>query len=373
MDEPEGLLGAGMISFVKRAYDNFFGAGDAAVTVPPMDGALLPNDALDRATLEHETAAPDNLVLHQGRVLFSSGRDLLAANSNGEPERIATFENVVLAMASDGGDTLAIAVSGAGIVIRGGRTDGSVLRFDPSQAQCVTALCFQGKEHLVVAVGSSQVTASDWACDLLRGGATGCVLRVSLSGESMPLAQRLAWPAGVLALADGRIVVSEAWRHRLVLLSGATPQTQLGNLPAYPGRLSVGDGHTWLSLFAPRRQMIEFILREKEFRETMMRDIEPELWMAPTLRPSASFREPLQGGAVKQLGVLKPWAPTRSYGLLVRLGENFVPQASLHSRADGRRHGITSSVVSDGRLFVTSRGGDAVLSLPAASNGGTGL
>jgi hypothetical protein len=36
----------------------------------------------------------------------------------------------------------------------------------------------------------------------------------------------------------------------------------------------------------------------------------------------------------------------------------------MHSRADGRRHGITSCLEADGRLLATSKGGDVIVSLP---------
>jgi hypothetical protein len=37
---------------------------------------------------------------------------------------------------------------------------------------------------------------------------------------------------------------------------------------------------------------------------------------------------------------------------------------SLHSRADGSRHGTTSVVESSGTVFVTSKGGDVILAMP---------
>ncbi len=43
------ILEADMIGSLSRAFDNLFGRGDAAVTVPPLDGALRPNRLLDEA------------------------------------------------------------------------------------------------------------------------------------------------------------------------------------------------------------------------------------------------------------------------------------------------------------------------------------
>jgi hypothetical protein len=39
------------------------------------------------------------------------------------------------------------------------------------------------------------------------------------------------------------------------------------------------------------------------------------------------------------------------------------PVASFHSRADGRRHGAVACCDSDDRLFVASRGSNAILSI----------
>ena len=39
------------------------------------------------------------------------------------------------------------------------------------------------------------------------------------------------------------------------------------------------------------------------------------------------------------------------------------PVASFHSRANGRRHGVTSAVEAGGRVLVASKGGDAILDI----------
>jgi hypothetical protein len=98
----------------------------------------------------------------------------------------------------------------------------------------------------------------------------------------------------------------------------------------------------------------------------MMKEIDPEFWVAPSLHHIIDYREPLQAGAMRELGQLKPWAPSRSYGLVVRLDQAFRPIKSMHSRADGKRHGITSCVDIDGQLLLTSFGGDVLLSVDSA-------
>jgi hypothetical protein len=83
-----------------------------------------------------------------------------------------------------------------------------------------------------------------------------------------------------------------------------------------------------------------------------------------------SFLEPLQGGTLKKLAAIKPWAPSRSYGLIARLDETYQPESSFHSRADGTRHGITSAVEVDGRLLASSRGCNAVVDVALGGSEG---
>jgi hypothetical protein len=165
--------------------------------------------------------------------------------------------------------------------------------------------------------------------------------------------------------------VSESWRHRLLGfdLAGRKSAAEiiLEDLPGYPGRLSEGsDGSAWLAVFAPRSQLIEFALRERPYCLRMLREIPKEYWIAPTLRSGRSFREPMQGGAVRVHGIYKPWAPTRSYGLAVQLDADLLPVRSFHSRADGSRHGIVSICEWQDRIVFASRGDGLLCTLPLA-------
>ena len=145
------------------------------------------------------------------------------------------------------------------------------------------------------------------------------------------------------------------------------PRVLLDDLPGYPGRLSSApDSGAWLAVFAPRTQLVEFVLREDRYRHWMMQTIEPAHWIAPTLRAGRPYKEPMQGGAVKTLGIFKPWAPSRSYGLAVRLDGDFIPTTSLHSRADGKRHGVTSCLEIRGELIAACKGDDALVSADLA-------
>ncbi len=98
----------------------------------------------------------------------------------------------------------------------------------------------------------------------------------------------------------------------------------------------------------------------------MMAEIEEAFWIAPALNSGRSFMEPLQGGGVKHMAALNPWAPTRSYGLVARLDASLTPVASWHSRAGGAFHGVTSAAEHDGALLVSAKGGGAIVALDAS-------
>jgi sugar lactone lactonase YvrE len=355
---------------VSGALDAFLGRGAYAVTVPPMDGPLQPNNDLENAEGALHVAAPDNLILVDRAINFSSGSELFEFDPRtGTARSLADLGATVSALAAlpDGG--IAAGLVNGEIVFRGGANHGaSIAAMGDYKGVCPTALLAVG-DALVVAQGSAARGPSEWCHDLLERGASGSVWRLDLRNRTaVCLAGGMAYPNGLALHGDGRVVTSESWRHRLVKLSsdGSKPEIVLEHLPGYPSRLApAAGGGYWLTVFAPRSALIEFVLREGEFKRQMMADIPEEFWVAPCLASGKSFKEPMQNGAIKTMGILKPWAPTRSYGLLVRLGRDLSPMASRHSRSDGRRHGITSAVEIAGTVYVTSKGGNEILSLPS--------
>jgi len=356
-----------MIASLVRTYNNLLGRGDAAVTVPPLDGPLRPNRLLDTAPSRQAIEAVDSLVSQGGVLLAAAGNRLLALGADGQWRERGRYGRDTAGLAAVGSDGLAIAFADGEIVIEGGAFAGRAYRAD-AQVTCITALVAT-PDCLYVANGSASNAAADWQRDLLERNATGSIWRIDLkSGTSTRLAGDLAWPSG-LALDAMGLVFSEAWRHRLVRLDQALPgqlETLQADLPAYPGRLAPAADGYWLALFAPRSQLVEFVLREPAYCWRMMAEVPQAFWVAPRLRSGSSFYESLQGGAVKHLGMVKPWAPTMSAGLCVKLDATFRPRSSLQSRADGRTHGVTSVAEHGGQLFVAARGDGVVVALPLA-------
>lgn len=368
MDVAPLLLGArGMIAATRRMLDRLWGSGEAAVTLPPMDGALRPNRKLEEATALAATAAPDNLALTGSQVVFTSANTLFSIDAqSGMVEQVQVLAETItgLASAPDGG--LALGLADGSISFRGGAFDGRVIATSRDTPFGPTALAFDGDRTLYACIGSTANGPDEWKRDLMERRSCGHVLRFDLATSSAPvrIAGDLGWPNGIIATGAGEVIVAESWKHRLLSIEAdGRRRTVLDDLPGYPARLTgaAGGAGYWLTVFAPRTQLVEFILREPGYRSRMMREVEPEYWMAPSLHAPRSFLEPLQGGAVKQLGILKPWSPSRSSGLVIRLDQNCQAVSSLHSRADGLRHGVTSCLDLGGRLLVASKGGNALL------------
>ena len=86
-------------------------------------------------------------------------------------------------------------------------------------------------------------------------------------------------------------------------------------------------------------------------------------WIAPALAGGSDCLEPLQLGGLRALGIEKPWAPPRSYGLLARVDANGEVVETLHSRVGGRYHGITAAIETAQGVVIVSKGGGRVLLL----------
>jgi hypothetical protein len=353
---------------LSRAVDTFRGSGEATVTVPPMDGALSPNSLIEEAPLLHAVEAPDNLTFHAGAILLSSKNAILKMHMGGS-DLVAheTLTSEITCLASHPSGLLAAGLAEGRVVVRGGaHGEKSVTRLGDRPIICATAASFETNDTLLICLGSQKFASSDWKHDLMSKQASGSVWRLDLvTLQATCLLDDLAFPNGIQTISSGEIAISESWQHRLIAISpGGNVRTLFADLPGYPARIAADvDFGFWLAVFAPRTQLVEFVLREEEYRKRMVAEINPEYWISPSLRHAQTFLEPLQGGALKQLGELKPWAPSRSYGLVVRFDAACRPLESFHSRANGTRHGINSCVSAGARLIVAAKGGNALIAV----------
>lgn len=357
---------AGLASWI----GNVFSRGDAGISVPAMDGVLKPNMALDGAEHVFQLPGIDDLAFLEGTVVASAGSALYevpAKPGRKKARLVASFENEIGFVTALEDGSLAVGILGQGVQIG---HPGKFRHIDlaPEISAGMTAAAVLPDGRLAICIGSRGSAAADWKRDLMEHGQSGQVLLLDLkSGEQQLVADRLAYPYGIALHPDGRLIVSESWRHRIIALDirgGEPPQILLEDLPAYSSRVTPAlDGGFWLALFAPRRQLFEFVLREDGFRQDMMANVPPEEWVGPSLAASSRYDHPLQQGSVRQMGVLKPWAPSSSYGLIVKCDASMRPVESWHSRADGRMHGITAVCETGNAVFAAAKGPGILLSL----------
>ncbi len=357
-----------MIALIRELADRLLGRGEASITVPPFDGALKPNRLLEEADVFAEFAEPEDLAT-DGKALFIADGNRLWRHADNQLVQLATFEQPLTALCCLPDGALAVALNGKAIRIIGGPHDGqSWHEVGGRSLNAVNALSASPDGKLLATDGSRAQPYERWCHDLMERGQSGRVLLLDPSGpEHQVLAEGLGYAFGVCA-AGNDILVSESWRHRIVSLRSQPATPVLASLPAYPSRLALAsaDGF-WLTAFTARTQLVEFVLREAAYRRRMMKEIEPRYWVAPRLSSDNTFLEPLQGAHIKTMGILKPWAPPKSYGLVIRISSQGLPLYSLHSRADGSNHGVVAAVQCGNDLFVLAKGRRRILRLSVAA------
>ena len=360
-----------MLDTLRAFTDRLFGRGSAAIAVPVMDGTLKPNRMLDQAQVLAELPGIDDIAW-DGQTLYASAGPVLWRMDGQHFVQARRFDADITAIALSRRGQLAVAVGGARIQVMDGQ--GAVLAsldtLDGQPLHSANALAWDGEEALLFTDGSQQFGTAQWSHDLMSLGRSGRAARWWVpAGKAELLARELSHAFGVLP-APGGVLVSESWRHRVLMLDKSLGSAQgagnatplLAELPGYPSRLApAADGGFWLSCFVCRTQLVEFVLREPAYRQRMVAEIAPAHWIAPALSSGHSFLEPLQGAGVKNMGVLKPWAPPRSYGLVLHVSANGRIQRSLHSQVDGHHHGITALAEHGTALLVASKGSGRLL------------
>ena len=188
------------------------------------------------------------------------------------------------------------------------------------------------------------------------------------SGATRELATGMAYAFGTCAApqgGDATVWACESWRHRVVKIGGAQSDAAvIDGLPGYPSRITAAaGGGYWLTASSCAPSSSSSCCANPQFRKRMIKEIEPQYWIAPALNSGNTFLEPMQGAHLKMMGVVKPWAPPRSYGLVLRLDAQGRVLYSLHSRFDGKHHGVVAAVECGAHLFVLAKGCRSVLRL----------
>ncbi len=344
-----------------------------------LDGPLSPNAHLEIAPqiLAHFERPDDAVLGADGALYVSDGKRILRCESPdfSQAREWARFDQAVSALAvlPDGGLVAALEGEGLRLLDQQGIVRHSLGNSGDRALRCITALAVTRSGHIYFCDASQFSPSGDWLQDLMSTRAPSGAIFVAdphLRRAELKV-DGLAWPNG-LALADDdkALWFNEAWNHSLSRMDVASGQSRVvqPNLAFYPARLRAdSQGNLWQACFALRSPLVEFVLREHAYREDMIATISPDLWIGPSLRAGVDCREPAQFGSLKKLGIHKPWAPARSYGLVVKFSPRGAPSQSWHSRVDGSRHGVTSVCpLPDGDVLAVSKGHGLLLRLSAS-------
>jgi sugar lactone lactonase YvrE len=363
----------GVLTFLRRDIEQVLFADRDQHAIPSMDGAFSPNDRLDQATPIGDPLPGADAVAEapDGAICVSAGHTVWRLSGTRYENRsvLAEFDADVGALAfHPDGRLLACTARGLAAVEPSGRTQ-YLAEAEGDPLHCLTAVAAAPDGSIFMSDGSLRHSADAWCFDLMERNVLGRLVSCGPALDNARVLLRdLNYPGGVAVAADGHLWFTESFGHRVrrALISGpgaiAAPEIVIRNMPGYPSRLGrSADGGFWLSIFGVRTHLIEFVLREDEFREEMIRTVQPNFWIAPALATSGDCREPMQIGGIKALGIQKPWAPPRSYGLLARLDADGEVVESLHSRVGGRYHGITAAIGTGQGVVIVSKGSGRVL------------
>ena len=344
--------------------------------IPVLDGGFSPNRRLEDAEMFSDLPKADGLCVDAAGAVYGSAgtRIVRLGKSGGAPTSTLVDLGAPvgsLAAHPDGRILASVAGRGAVAVSTEGKVVATLERAGDAPLACVTALTVLPDGSVALTDGSRDNGPDRWLHDLMskRNGSGRLVLCDGDLSSPRVVRDGLSWPAGVMATDARTLFVAEAWTHRLLSIAADTgAQTVVvKNFAGYPGRIArASGGGYWIAFFALRTQLTEFVLREDAFRNRMMETVPSDLWIGPTLGGHFDYREPTQIGRIKKLGIQKPWAPPRSYGLVARIDASGTALESLHSRVSGSLHGVTDMAEVGGRLLVLSKGHGKVASIDIA-------
>lgn len=327
-----------------------------------LEGMLGPNGRLDEAQ-GIKVDAPDALcVTADGRLLFSDGQSVSALSAWGdEPAHFASFDEPVTALCQGAGGHVAVGLAGGILAVlddTGRRTESWSL--PAGQLTSIVDCAFTSAGDLLLVDCGYQSSENLLAMAAWDEEVRGRLLALSRTGELRVMAVGLHCPMGICLDPDGAPLVSLLERAMIVDAGGKPRQA---GYPGYLGRpRRTGAGYA-IACWSRRDPLIEFLKTEQAFVEKMKATIEPRHWIGPRIKPEFSHDFPIELGATRLFGEVKPWAPSFSYGLVIETDETLMPVGSTQSRANGHRHGICDVAVWNGELVAVSKGSGEILNL----------
>jgi hypothetical protein len=329
-----------------------------------LEGVLGPNNRLEEARGMRVDAPEALCVGADGRLFFSAGRAVFSVGKWGErPQRYAELEQPATALCASPSGLVAIGTLGGGLRVCDASGRALTDWRQPAGLTAFADALFLSDDELAVVdhgygVEEPLLSIAPW-----DDAARGRLVSVRRDGEQRALATGLRCPMGVARDARGALIVTEFERARIVDASG---KVRRAGYPGYLGRLRrAGTGYV-MACLSRRDPLIEFLKTERKFVGAMKATIPPQRWIAPRVSPEFSHDFPIELGATRLFGEIKPWAPSFSYGLVIELSDALMPIGAAHSRADGRRHAISDVLVWNGDLVAVSKASGELLNLGCA-------
>lgn len=328
----------------------------------PLEGVLGPNSRLDEAP-SLPMQEPDALaVAADGRLLISAGSSVWSLDRWGEkPQLHLSSSRRVTALAASAGGSIALGLDTGEVhvYLKGGQQPAWTIAAPSNHGAAVDCLFLDEEELAVVRSGYASLrealAMSPW--DAAR---QGTISQHSKGGTSRIVADNLAGPMGICRDEAGNLMITEMDAARVIEPGG---RVRRAGYPAYLGRLRKTTEGFLLACLSRRDPLIEFLRTEWDFVEDMKKTIDPQHWISPRANPEFSHDVPIELGATRLFGEIKPWAPSFSYGLLIKLDKDLMPDGSAQSRANGRRHTISDAIVWNGEVIAVSQASGEILNL----------
>jgi len=328
----------------------------------PLEGVVGPNSLLDEAP-SLPMKEPDALaVAADGRLLISVGSSVWSLGSWGEEPRLhLSSSRRVTALTASAGGGIAVGLDSGEVQIypRGQQQPAWTIAGPSNSGAAVDCMFLDEDELAVVRSGYASVrealAMSPW--ETVQGGS---VTRHSRDGTARLIAGNLSCPMGICRDEGGNPLITEMDAARVIDPSGRVRGT---GFPAYLGRIRKMSQGYLLCCLSRRDPLIEFLRTEQDFVDEMKRTINPRHWISPRITPEFSHDFPIELGATRLFGEIKPWAPSFSYGLLIKLDKKLMPYGSAQSRANGRRHAISDAVVWNDDVIAVSQASGEILNL----------
>ena len=324
-----------------------------------LEGVLGPNTLLDDAAGVKVDDPQALCAVDDTLLLFSAGNAVLALSRwDGEPQPWGRFDRPVTALCASPGGDVGIGLADGSFIVRNRAGQPIEGWGQPADVGSISDCIFVTEDEIAIVdngyrSGEDILSLAPW-----DETSRGQIVAIRRGGSSRQLATGLHCPMGVARDVHGELIVSLLERACVVDLSGKVRQS---GFPAYLGRIRNSGAGYLLSCLSRRDPLIEFLKTEKDFVAEMKAGIDPQHWISPRANPEFSHDFPIELGATRLFGEIKPWAPSFSYGLVIATDQTLVPTGSAHSRANGARHAISDAVSWNGGVIAVSRASGELL------------